>query len=541
MNNQKQYSLLKLIRLLIIGGFALVVLILGIAAGLNTQAISKLETILTEDIDQERQVNHLNFMFKVQVQEWKNVLLRGHDANDREKYWGKFQAKEAEIQALGKALAPHLEADAQQKLTAFLKTHKTMGKNYRQGLEAFVQSNYNHLAGDAAVKGIDREPTKLLQEVANLILKRSQSLTTDTVEETQQIVKIELPIALILALSMVVAISIIMNRYLITPIHALILKIRAFSKGDFTASLTVQGRGEIAELETDIIEMRRTLRDMISKLIDNANGLSATAEHCSNSNSKMLNQFHDVSSRSELVATATNEMSASSHEISRSAQGAADAATEADNSARDGLNTMDNTIHSINELARDVEHVSSVMNKLEKDTTTIGTFLDVIKGIAEQTNLLALNAAIEAARAGEQGRGFAVVADEVRTLAQRTQESTEEINQIIQTLQNGAKDAVLEMRKGQEQTQRCVSLVESAGVALKSITQSIDSMRGMNTQIAAAAEEQSAVAEDINKNIHRLAELNSATHEQAEENTEMATRLNGMSSELLSMTKRFKV
>lgn len=541
MNNQKQYSLLKLIRLLIIGGFAMVIVILGIAAGLNTQSISKLETILDEDIGHERQINQMNFMFKVQVQEWKNVLLRGHDKANREKYWGKFQAKEAEIQALGKALSPQLAGDAQQKLSAFLKSHKAMGKSYRQGFEAFVQSNYNHTAGDAAVQGIDREPTKLLQNAADVILDKSQQRTKSTVAEAQQVVMIELPVALILALSMVTAISVVMNRYLITPIHALILKIRAFSKGDFTANLTVQGRGEIAELETDIIEMRKTLRDMISKLTENANSLSATAEHCSNSNSKMLNQFHDVSSRSELVATATNEMSASSHEISRSAQGAADAATSADNSARDGLGTMDNTIHSINELARDVEHVSTVMNKLEKDTTTIGTFLDVIKGIAEQTNLLALNAAIEAARAGEQGRGFAVVADEVRTLAQRTQESTEEINQIIQTLQNGAKDAVVEMRKGQEQTRRCVTLVESAGIALKSITQSIDSMRGMNTQIAAAAEEQSAVAEDINKNIHRLAELNSATHDQAEENTEMAARLNTMSSELLGMTKRFKL
>lgn len=539
-----QQSLFRLLTLMIIGSFVAILLIMGGAILFQTKQLALFEDILTTKVENERQINHMDFLFKTQVQEWKNVLLRGYDDNNRNKYWQAFQNKEQEIQAIGNRLVNKLSDEPRQKVNAFIQSHQQMALAYRRGYEAFVDADYNPTAGDKAVKGIDREPSELLQEAADWISNETKTRTDEAIEQSQAIMSVTLPLAflvLILSITVIVFILSLLQRNFVKPIQSLIKSIRIFSKGDFRADIQVEGRGEVAELARDLQAMKDKLTQLVQTLNANASQLEGTAHKFNQSSNQMIDQFNEVSSRTDMVATATNEMSSSAHEISRNAQGAAEAASNADNSAAQGMSIMHNTMHSVTQLAKDVESASTVMNKLEKDTTSIGTFLDVIKGVAEQTNLLALNAAIEAARAGEQGRGFAVVADEVRTLAQRTQESTEEIHQIIVTLQTGAKEAVQEMRRGQEQTQRCVELANAAGDALRAITQEIENIRGMNMQIAAAAEEQSAVSEDINRNIQGLAEMSTHTDEQAKENSKTAKQLDVMSRELTEVTRQFKI
>jgi methyl-accepting chemotaxis protein len=181
-------------------------------------------------------------------------------------------------------------------------------------------------------------------------------------------------------------------------------------------------------------------------------------------------------------------------EVARNATEAAKAASHSDEEAQNGQAVVDRTINAIDALASEVDRAANVIHRLEQDSDKIGTVLDVIKGIAEQTNLLALNAAIEAARAGEQGRGFAVVADEVRTLASRTQQSTAEIQQMIERLQAGAQEAVSVMEDSRSRASDSVSSAQSAGQSLESITRSVASITDMNTQIASAADEQSALS-----------------------------------------------
>ena len=225
-------------------------------------------------------------------------------------------------------------------------------------------------------------------------------------------------------------------------------------------------------------------------------------------------------------------MSSTVQEVANNASGAADAAQHADANARKGMKIMQDTITSIQQLSLEVDNVSTAMNQLEAETGRIGGVLDVIKNVAEQTNLLALNAAIEAARAGEQGRGFAVVADEVRALAKRTQESTAEIQHIIHAVQQGASKAMQAMKVSQDKTHSTSEMASQAGQAINEITHAVARIHDMNTQIATAAEEQSYAAEEINKNVVRVVNLveNAATN--AQKSTQVAHELDAVARDL---------
>ncbi|WP_445261532.1 methyl-accepting chemotaxis protein [Pseudomonas sp. RL_105y_Pfl2_101] len=242
--------------------------------------------------------------------------------------------------------------------------------------------------------------------------------------------------------------------------------------------------------------------------------------------------------RTDQVATAMTEMSATAQEVARHAVDAAQAADDADQSAQQGGKVMQGTIHTITRMRGEIANTAKVIRQLETDSGRIGKVLEVIRGIAEQTNLLALNAAIEAARAGEAGRGFAVVADEVRSLAQRTASSIIEINQIIQTVQTGAVDAAHAIESGQSRSEESVEQVTQAGVMLERITQAVEAIRDMNRQIATAAEEQTSVAEDISRNLTEITCIASTNLDNVQR-TEAASRdLHGLSGQLNEVTAR---
>jgi len=315
----------------------------------------------------------------------------------------------------------------------------------------------------------------------------------------------------------------------------------ANGEGDLTRRLAETGEKEVVELAVAFNAFVTKIQLLVKQVSGSSEQLLGSIKQLAELAVDTKLNVNQQESKIEHVATAMNEMTATVQEVASNAGYASEAAHAADKESTDGQKVVTDVINAINDLANDAGKTSATIHTLGDDAEQIGTVLDVIKGIAEQTNLLALNAAIEAARAGEQGRGFAVVADEVRTLASRTQESAREIQEMIEKLQVGAKAAVDAMEQGQEKNLATVSSAQLAGQALSAITQAISNIAEQNTQIATAAEEQSSVAEGINQDVVSISTLAVQAAQSTEHTAASSQELERTAYELQQMISMFKV
>lgn len=315
----------------------------------------------------------------------------------------------------------------------------------------------------------------------------------------------------------------------------------AISKNDVSSHCAMESDDLIGEIVSSFNRMSENLRNVIGEISGATTQLASAAEEMSAVTEEASRGVQHQQSEIEHVATAMNEMTATVQEVAHNAALAAQSAQQADKDAKKGALVATEALGGIDNLVNEMERASGVIQKLENESENIGMVLDVIRGIAEQTNLLALNAAIEAARAGEQGRGFAVVADEVRTLASRTQQSTQEIQQMIERLQVGAGDAVRVMHEARGMAKDSSDQVEKAAESLGEIAGAVAQINDMNTQIASASEEQSAVAAEINSNVSNIRHVADQTAAGAQQTASASDELARLSSQLQGLMTRFRM
>ena len=315
----------------------------------------------------------------------------------------------------------------------------------------------------------------------------------------------------------------------------------AQGEGDLTRRLTSDRADELGSIAKGFNTFLAKLQAMITQVVTSVQSVSDSSEHTADIAIRTNTGVHKQMAEIDQVATAVQEMTATAQDVARNATQAAQAASHADQAASQGMQIVRDTSNSIGALAVEIGRAVGVVQTLAKDSENINAILTAIRGIAEQTNLLALNAAIEAARAGEQGRGFAVVADEVRNLAQKTQKATEEIQTMIQQLQQGTRDVVRVMEDSQNRTDESVLHASKAAEALETITQAVSVINDMNTQIASAAEEQSAVADDINRNVINIGQVANEVAGGADESSAASADLTKLAEQQRRLINQFRV
>ncbi len=331
--------------------------------------------------------------------------------------------------------------------------------------------------------------------------------------------------------------------YLVKPLNNVVNAIKdiAEGEGDLTQRLNYLQNDELGELSKNVNLLMEKLQTTLGEMATLIHGLASSSEELHAVASNTTADIQNQQLQTDQLATAMTQMTATVHEVAQSAQNAAQGAETAKSQTAQGFEIMNQSIKEIESLAQKVTSTSDVIRKLADDSENIGSVLDVIKSIAEQTNLLALNAAIEAARAGEQGRGFAVVADEVRTLASRTQESTNEIESMIEQLQSASKQAVSEMENSRESANLGKEKMAETGDALSKIRDAVDSISDLNFQIASASEQQSAAALEINSNVVNINNSNEATAVGATKTSESSNQVSTAAQRLQELVQQFKI
>ncbi|MCU7931765.1 MAG: methyl-accepting chemotaxis protein [Candidatus Thiodiazotropha sp. (ex Codakia rugifera)] len=540
-------------RLIVLVGFAAVLMLIISVLGLNamTSAEASLKTVYEDRLIPTGQIsniielmreNRTQLLFSLQHDpESKTVTMHGHEVV---KHLNNVNQNIEKISAIWKAyLATYLTPEEALLADDFAEKRAIY---VNEGLKPVIQyidrNDYLNAALHLSKKTNPAFITayKVAEKLWQLQLDVAKSAYDESTVRNNLARNIAITLKLI-GITLLAVLSTITIRGITNVVGHLSITASQMADGDLTVQCKKTSSDELGQVIQAFNQLGSKFRTVITELKESTVQLASAAEETSVITDKSSTRIRQQQAETEQVATAMNEMTVTGQDVARNAGVADQAAQEADNKASEGIAVASKALNATQDLSDEVQQAAVVIQKLEAESENIGTVLDVIRGIAEQTNLLALNAAIEAARAGEQGRGFAVVADEVRTLAGRTQQSTQEIQNMIELLQHGAKEAAQAMDQGQEKARHSLAQVEQADSALKEINKVVASIKEMNAQIATAAEEQGTVAEEINRNIVSISDLSSESAEGAEQTAQASTEQAQLAGRLERIASKFNV
>ncbi|MDR6961207.1 methyl-accepting chemotaxis protein [Pseudomonas brassicacearum] len=450
-------------------------------------------------------------------------------------YSGKADAEQPALDAIENVLK-NLESLPsklpEQHATNLLQASESM-KAYRAAVSQFRDSQ---VASASALKRMVDQDTRLHELNNHLTASQIEKRDQETAQAKETLI-----IVTILALAFGLLAAWIITRQIVVPLQQTLVALERVASGDLSHNLVVTRRDDMGQLQGSLQRMVISLRQLIGGIGEGVTQIASAAEQLSAVTEQTSAGVNSQKVETDQVATAMHEMTATVQEVARNAEEASEAAVAADQQAREGEKVVGEAIAQIERLSKEVGNSTEAMGHLKRESDKIGSVLDVIKSVAQQTNLLALNAAIEAARAGEAGRGFAVVADEVRSLAQRTQKSTEEIEELILGLQSGTEQVASTLDNSRNLTDSSVELTRRAGGSLENITRTVSAIQSMNQQIAAAAEQQSAVAEEINRSVVNVRDISEQTAASSEETAASSAELARLGVHLQTLVGRFKV
>ncbi|PCR95568.1 methyl-accepting chemotaxis protein [Pseudomonas fluorescens] len=432
--------------------------------------------------------------------------------------------------------------EGQQLYDQFKKTFAAYRAGITQSFALAEQGNRDELTKLLLVdmKTVVDGSGKQLNDLADLFAKQvaAESRNSAAHYETSRTI-----VSLFIALAALatVALAMLLTRSIVRPLSVAVDAAENVARGDLTRPIETDGNDEVSRLLKALATMQQNLRETLQGINGSATQLATAADELNAVTLDSTQGLQQQNNEIEQAATAVNEMTTAVEEVARNAVSTSDATRQSSESAHLGQERVSETASAINALASEVQHTGELVQSLANQSQDIGKVLDVIRAIAEQTNLLALNAAIEAARAGESGRGFAVVADEVRALAYRTQQSTQEIEQMVQGMRNGSSLALESMQASASRASTTLVLAERAGEALQTITASVHEIHERNLVIASAAEEQAQVAREVDRNLVNIRDLSVRSAAGADQTSASSHELSKLANALQGMVRRFQL
>ncbi|MBV7495746.1 methyl-accepting chemotaxis protein [Pseudomonas sp. PDM24] len=477
------------------------------------------------------------------------------------------------LRVLSYRLLVNREPDVQQKTMDLLETRNQQIRSAQAVYEKLIASPQERAAYDQYVqllgqyrqiedrmKSLSRDNqidelrtllnTDLLtnSEAVNSVLNRLLEINTQqTLDTNQQAVDqyasaFNLTVTLlVIATGLTLLFAWLLTNSITKPIANALSAAEAIAEGNLTRPITVDGEDEAGRLLAAMAKMQEKLRDTLQRISGSATQLASAAEELNSVTDESARGLTQQNNEIEQAATAVNEMTSAVEEVARNAVSTSEASKNATTSAGDGRDLVQETVSAIERMSADVQSTATLIGDLANESRDIGKVLDVIRGLADQTNLLALNAAIEAARAGEAGRGFAVVADEVRALAHRTQQSTSEIERMIGSIQSGTEHAVDSMRNSTERAESTLNIARGAGMSLDTINSAIVEINERNLVIASAAEEQAQVAREVDRNLVNIRDLSVQSATGANQTSAASNELSRLALDLNNMVGRFSL